>query len=1619
MKKLLFVILIFVIVNRLQAQVIYVTPYGSGLKDGTSWGNSLDGNSAALSGYTRLAEAIKAASSGNVFWIGEGTYFICTDNDRKKYFEMGQGIKLYGGFQGTESDTTERNIALHPTIFSGDIGVKDNSTDNNYNLLILNPDASISSDSSVIDGIKLEKGYSNGTVTAVILVNSNTKARFSNVEAINNYAQGNGGVLKINSGAHVFVTNCSFSDNSGCGVYNQGDLLLSDCNISRNTNASGFPGVFNADSLVLNNCRIESNTNDFHNDPAGGGGGLGNAVYCSINGGTINGNKAYIKAGGIWNQSGSELWISGCNISGNSCDSYTNASGGGIYNQGKLNISGSDIAYNSSKLHGGGVINYGTFNIEGSLISNNSTGGNGGGLFNPTIVKNCVIVNNKRGNYYRGGGVYIGTPCDGIFSSTIMNNSGEGVSSVLTDTISMVNSILYGNEAQYSGNFKFTSSCVSGIAPVNGNISNNPRCVSPTAGIGPDYDGTKADWSLWGCSACVNRGKNSLISASDTVDAWGNPRIFAGTVDIGAMELQDQAFDGDCPPGISHNIEWEIFKPRPDNIQETTGAPLKSVYLETLETELSDDLSSLSRIRGYILPPRSGYYKFYMASDPYSSFYLSTDSSEINKRLILSTRYVNYTWPSSVSNTDSLYLESGRQYYFEAFCTGWYWNNCCSPWIKTLVNGNYLKIGWAMPASSKLEVIGSLYVRQARPKQRTGVNIEIFRNLISYDFNNLKNTNEIPDEVNRLDSLITADHSTSMDHYASRIRGYLLPPVRGIYSFYFACDNAGQFWLSSDSSSSGAQLKSEITHIQTDWTNNISTGELTAGRKYFFEILHYDTIYTDLIKMGWKIPGKSAPEVIKTPYITDYEAEYTANSFSFIDKEIIAYPKWTVSPLYYLTPWNSNNKSLKWESSNNSVASVNADGMITMIGPGECLIIASAAGNHLVSDTLHLTVTDYYGPYFVKASALPGGHGHSWDDAIPMTKLLDILKQGQPEKQLSIFVAEGIYKPTSGTDRNKTFLMNNVRIKGGFDYNKTGTDTLHRNYPENETILSGDIGIPTETIDNSYHVVDLKGKSVIDGFIIRDGRASCSTEGWTPGVAIAKKDDNGGGIFIEGPVSVIANCKITNNSAWNGGGGIYSGSSTVYIKNCTFYANMTRQITIIAGGMFEIIVNGYGAGICASYSNIFINDSYFHDNVAKGYAGAIYLKGATVNIENSTFSNNPGSNSYGFFAGTSSKLILNNSTVKDNIYCFTSPYAKISNTTIIGNLGSSSDIKKEGFSFDNSIVSGFDPSSVPDSALLIRYSIIGLKQYGTDKSDIISSGIPGHSQWLDTISYNGGATPTMKLKKVPGNPAISYGNPVYLGTTDQRGALRTDSVSIGSYQYVKASGIKIEPGLDTLCQGETSSFRASVLPAFAADTSFTVASTDTTVIKITGSVIYASGAGKAGVVVRTVTGSFSDTCHISVNPVPFRPVILQSAFRLFSDALTGNQWYSSSGSIAGATGQNFDPQLDGDYYVKITTGGCSSEPSNIIHFISTGIMDENVANKVKIYPNPFTDELLIEFPGSLADGSYEIMNFAGEVVTTGKLTGRTTVKTGGLSRGAYILKVTIGNDQCVKKIIKQ
>ncbi|MFZ4548374.1 MAG: right-handed parallel beta-helix repeat-containing protein, partial [Bacteroidales bacterium] len=378
---------------------------------------------------------------------------------------------------------------------------------------------------------------------------------------------------------------------------------------------------------------------------------------------------------------------------------------------------------------------------------------------------------------------------------------------------------------------------------------------------------------------------------------------------------------------------------------------------------------------------------------------------------------------------------------------------------------------------------------------------------------------------------------------------------------------------------------------------------------------------------------------------------------------------------------------------------------------------------------------------------------------------------GKTRKMANVYVAEGVYMPTETIDRTKTFPMYNVRLVGGFDSLSTAIDTTLRNMNLHETIFSGEIGNPLTITDNSYHVVESNGQSVIDGITIRDGAALIAMYG----------DENyaynrGGGIYVSqfGRLS-LKNCNVINNCSWYQGGGVFTFSgSSINVENCVFTGNHNAQVAS-GGGIIVVVVNTNGGTLFCS--NIHAKNSYFYDDAS--FAPIFIESNYSVGeFENCTFEGS--GNSPVITSRSGARVYLTNCTVNAGLTSNVGGTFYIKNSTILGDISFAILRNTSHAYIDNSILTS---QNVSDTLISAQYSILGQTLVGSDKEDIINDSIPSVTTWLDTLAYNGGFTPTMKLKNMPNNPAKSSGNLQYLGTADQRGTLRIDSVSIGAYQY--------------------------------------------------------------------------------------------------------------------------------------------------------------------------------------------------------------------------------------------
>jgi hypothetical protein len=169
---------------------------------------------------------------------------------------------------------------------------------------------------------------------------------------------------------------------------------------------------------------------------------------------------------------------------------------------------------------------------------------------------------------------------------------------------------------------------------------------------------------------------------------------------------------------------------------------------------------------------------------------------------------------------------------------------------------------------------------------------------------------------------------------------------------------------------------------------------------------------------------------------------------------------------------------------------------------------------------------------------------------------------------------------------------------------------------------------------------------------------------------------------------------------------------------------------------------------------------------------------------------------------------------------------------------------------------------------------------------------------------------------------------------------------------------------------------------------------------------------------NTLGSGESSLIVINVTSPPTTPLISSTGNVLNSNTSPGIQWYNQNGIINGATSQSYSALSTGDYYAIQTLEGCSSEASNILHVVVSGIGELKKDKAIKVYPNPFTNELIIEIEGNNEKQDFEILNTIGQVVFKGSIIDKTTLRTGNFVPGIYLIKLKNGKYFEFKKIKK-
>jgi len=210
-------------------------------------------------------------------------------------------------------------------------------------------------------------------------------------------------------------------------------------------------------------------------------------------------------------------------------------------NAGFITEYGLDANENS---YGGAVYCYSSDPTITNCKITNNTGDKGGAIYcdqSYPIISNTVIANNiSLGGQPQCGGICIGDSGEPeIVNCTIVNNSPGGIFTQSGEDVDVTNTIVWGNDRYQIQTVRSTATVsfcdIQDGYDGQGNIDADPCFFNPSPGVGPQYDGSAANWMLKSSSPCINSGKHANVAKTDLA---GSMRIYSDIIDIGAYENQ-------------------------------------------------------------------------------------------------------------------------------------------------------------------------------------------------------------------------------------------------------------------------------------------------------------------------------------------------------------------------------------------------------------------------------------------------------------------------------------------------------------------------------------------------------------------------------------------------------------------------------------------------------------------------------------------------------------------------------------------------------------------------------------------------------------------------------------------------------------------------------------------------------------------------------------------------------------------------------------------------------------------------------------------------------------------------------------------------------------------------
>ncbi|MFH1998404.1 MAG: right-handed parallel beta-helix repeat-containing protein, partial [Planctomycetota bacterium] len=522
--------------------------------------------------YSSIQEAIDVAMNGDTVLVKPGTYLENIDFKGKAITvksDQGASVTVVDG-NGHNASVVTCNSGEGPdSVLDGFTVTNSIHTDDGGGMY------NVSSSPTVTHCIFTKNWVDNYYRSGGGMCNIDSHPIVTHCDFITNYAGTGGGMYNENSSPSVM--DCLFDNNQASyscgGMYNKNNSnpTVENCTFSHNKATSqGGGGMYNKNSSpVVTHCSFSDNSTEYGD----GGGMCGSASNPTVTACTFSRNSAR-NGGGMFNAG--DAIVTDCCFSANSAGGESYSSGGGIYNAG-----GSPLVVNCtfegnsvfSQGGGSGMYNYYCSAMVSHCTFTGNSGNCAGGMWNDDgnpMVSNCIFTGNFCDKF--GGGMVISG--DGssatVSNCTFCGNSTNGewfggggvcLLSCFTADITITNSILWNNAAPegpeiWIGHATKPSTLTISHSDVKGGLSTVFVDTGSHINWGDGMidadplfvDEAGDDCHLTYLSHCRDAGSNT--SVTDPFDFEGDPRIYQGSVDMGADEFYTHLYvTGNTTPG--------------------------------------------------------------------------------------------------------------------------------------------------------------------------------------------------------------------------------------------------------------------------------------------------------------------------------------------------------------------------------------------------------------------------------------------------------------------------------------------------------------------------------------------------------------------------------------------------------------------------------------------------------------------------------------------------------------------------------------------------------------------------------------------------------------------------------------------------------------------------------------------------------------------------------------------------------------------------------------------------------------------------------------------------------------------------------------------------------------